>query len=208
MKKGKKIRRCLLLWGMTLFLAGCQIVEPEKRAYPLVIGLDWKEDIFQIYLGMARPAQSTGQGKEGGEQQYTGKNTLLLSGKNREEIQKLYDCTRELYLDPGHVQAVVFGNGLLRAERQLEAVLKTMEKDTSLGNSAYVFATENVENVMEQNGTTVESLGEFLTGIYEDRTVPEAPVTLGRMYRELHNEEEIPELPGIKVGEGQIYVEK
>lgn len=205
----KKNIRPLFLWGMVLFLSGCQIVEPEKRAYPLVVGLDRQRGAYQIYLGMAQLAQSTGQGKEGGEeQQGAGEGAVMLTGKTREEIQKLYDNTRELYLDPGHVQSVIFGKTLLEEEEYFLNVLKNMEKDTSLGNSAYAFVTEDVEAVMGENGVEVESLGEFLSGIYENRTYHEKPITLGKIYREMHNRGEIPRLPQVSADKGQIFVDK
>lgn len=207
-KKNKSVR-LLFLCGMVLLLSGCQIVEPEKRAYPLVVGLDRQQGEYQVYLGMAQLARSTGQGKEGGEeQQGAGEGAVLLTGKNREEIQKLYDNTRELYLDPGHVQSIIFGKTLLEEEEYFLNVLENMEKDTSLGNSAYAFVAEDVGAVMGENGVEVTSLGEFLSGIYENRTHQEKPTTLGNIYREMHNRGRIPRLPQVTADKGQIFVDK
>lgn len=206
-----KKRRGLLgmVFLLSLTLTGCQIVEPEKRAYPLVVGLDWQEGQYQVYLGMAQLASSTGQGKEGGEeQQGTGSGALLLAGDSQEEIQKLYDSTRELYLDPGHIQSVIFGKNLLEDQGRLSEVLGKMETNTSMGNSAYVFAADDVGAVLGENGTAVESLGQFLSGIYENRTQYEKPVILAGIYREMHNQGTIPRLPQVRVQEDQIYVDK
>lgn len=206
-----KKRRGLLgmVFLLSLTLTGCQIVEPEKRAYPLVVGLDWQEGQYQVYLGMAQLASSTGQGKEGGEeQQGTGSGALLLAGDSQEEIQKLYDSTRELYLDPGHIQSVIFGKNLLEDQERLSEVLGKMETNTSMGNSAYVFAADDVGAVLGENGTAVESLGQFLSGIYENRTQYEKPVILAGIYREMHNQGTIPRLPQVRVQEDQIYVDK
>lgn len=194
-------------WG--LFLTGCQVVEPEKRAYPLVVGMDWQGGEYQIYLGMAQLAESTGQGKEGGEeQQGNGSGALMLTGTSKEEILESYNSSRELYLDPGHVQAVIFGEGLVREEEGMIRVLQDMEGDTSLGNSAYVFGTKDVRNVFEQNGGQVQSLGEFLSGVYENRTGQRKPVVLSDLYREIHNQGKVSELPWITVGENQLSVDK
>lgn len=207
MKKRKGFLAMVFL--LSLALTGCQIVEPEKRAYPLVVGLDWQEGQYQVYLGMAQLSSSTGQGKEGGEeQQGTGTGALLLEGDSQEAIQKLYDSTRELYLDPGHIQSVIFGKGLLENPERLSGVLERMETNTSMGSSAYVFAAEDVGAVLGENGTAVESLGQFLSGIYENRTRYEKPVTLAGIYRDRHNQGTIPELPRIRVQEEQIYVDK
>lgn len=207
MKKRKGLLAMVFL--LSLALTGCQIVEPEKRAYPLVVGLDWQEGQYQVYLGMAQLSSSTGQGKEGGEeQQGTGTGALLLEGDSQEAIQKLYDSTRELYLDPGHIQSVIFGKGLLENPERLSGVLERMETNISMGSSAYVFAAEDVGAVLGENGTAVESLGQFLSGIYENRTRYEKPVTLAGIYRDRHNQGTIPELPRIRVQEEQIYVDK
>ena len=207
MKKRKGL--LVMVFLLSLALTGCQIVEPEKRAYPLVVGLDWQEGQYQVYLGMAQLSSSTGQGKEGGEeQQGTGTGALLLEGDSQEAIQKLYDSTRELYLDPGHIQSVIFGKGLLENPERLSGVLERMETNISMGSSAYVFAAEDVGAVLGENGTAVESLGQFLSGIYENRTRYEKPVTLAGIYRDRHNQGTIPELPRIRVQEEQIYVDK
>lgn len=198
-----------IFFPLGLFLTGCQVVEPEKRAYPLVVGMDWQGGEYQIYLGMAQLAESTGQGKEGGEEQPgNGSGALELTGISKEEILESYNSSRELYLDPGHVQAVVFGEGLVCEEERMIRVLQEMEGDTSLGNSAYVFGTKDVRNVFEKNGGQVQSLGEFLSGIYENRTSRRKPLALSDIYREIHNRGKVPGLSWITAGENQLFVDK
>lgn len=190
-------------------LSGCQIIEPEKRAFPLVVGIDWQQGEYRIYLGMAQLAVSTGQGKEGREdQQGDEEGALLLTGTSQEEIMEIYNKTQELYLDPGHVQAVIFGNGILREKEQMVHVLEKMETEVSLGNSAYVFGTEDMKTVMGINGNQVESLGKYLSGIYENRTEDIHPITLSQMYRELHNQGKILQIPEITMDGGELIIEK
>ena len=57
-------------------------------------------------------------------------------------------------------------------------------------------------------GVVVTSLGEFLSGIYENRTHQEKPMTLGNIYREMHNRGRIPRLPQVTADKGQIFVDK
>ena len=61
MKKRKGLLAMVFL--LSLALTGCQIVEPEKRAYPLVVGLDLQEVQYHVYLGMAQLSSSTVQCK-------------------------------------------------------------------------------------------------------------------------------------------------
>ena len=186
----------MCLTGMVLVLGGCQIVEPEKRAYPLVIGLDKRSEEYQVSLGMAQLAVSTGQEKEGGEEQNNdSQQMILLMGSSQEEIMDEYNRTRELYLDPGHVQVIIFGKELLKDSEGMEKILAGMEKENSLGNSAFVFQANDPEQIVEMNGTEIESLGQYLTGIYENRPEKQQPVLLSDVYMMYHRKESLEIIP-------------
>ena len=186
----------LCLAGMVLFLGGCQIVEPEERAYPLVIGLDKRLEEYQVSLGMAQLAVSTGQEKEGGDEQNNDSQQMIfLTGSSQEEIMDEYNRTRELYLDPGHVQVIIFGKELLKDSEGMEKILAGMEKENSLGNSAFVFQANDPEQIVEMNGTEIESLGQYLTGIYENRPEKQQPVLLSDVYLMYHRKESLEKIP-------------
>ena len=207
LKKGKREKTAIFLC-VVLLLSGCQTVEPEKRAYPLVVGIDWKEGEYEIILSMAQLAESTGQGKTGGEGQTGDASGIFLRGQNKQEIMNIYNSREQLYLDPGHIQAVVFGENIIRNPYVLREVLMTMEKEHSLGNSASVFAAVHMKEVFDTQKTKEESLGKFLTGIYENRIDGEKPVTLAQIYRKIHNEGMISELSWLKVEQNGIFVDK
>lgn len=186
----------MCLAGIVLFLGGCQIVEPEKRAYPLVIGLDKRSEEYQVSLGMASLAVSTGQEKEGGEEQNNDSQQMIfLTGSSQEEIMDEYNRTRELYLDPGHVQVVIFGKKLIKDSEGMEKILEGMEKENSLGNSAFVFLANDPKQIVEMNGTEIESLGQYLTGIYENRPEKQQPVLLSDVYLMYHRKESMEKIP-------------
>lgn len=75
---------------------GCQGVEPEKRAYPLVMAFDWEEGQYRVIYGMANLAVSTGQGKSAQDTSAGGQQTILFEGKNMEEIVALYNEPRNI----------------------------------------------------------------------------------------------------------------
>lgn len=208
LKKGRKEKIVSLFLCFLLTVSGCQMVEPEKRAYPLVAGIDWQEGEYQIILSMAQLAESTGQGKTGGEGQAEDQSGVVLKGSNKEEILKAYHRQEQLYLDPGHIQAVVFGKNIMGVPGRLEETLLCMEKDHSLGNSLSVFAAEDLNQVFDRKSSKEESLGKFLTGIYENRISGKKPVTLSQVYRKLHNEKRIRALPKLLVEENGIVVDK
>ena len=79
--------------GLAL-LTSCQVVEPEKRAYPQVIGIDWQEEEenYIVWLHMASLTEDTGQSKQSGETQ-PGKE-LYFTGSDAQEIRAAYEATR------------------------------------------------------------------------------------------------------------------
>lgn len=75
-----------LSWGLRL-LTSCQVVEPEKRAYPQVIGIDWQEEEenYIVWLHMASLTEDTGQSKQSGETQ-SGKELYFTGSDDRRSV--------------------------------------------------------------------------------------------------------------------------
>ena len=108
------------------------------------------------------------------------------------------------------MQAVVLGKRLLSSEDASSYIFQYMEDNTVLGKSAYLFQTEDPDALMKLNGTTVDSLGDYLTGLYENRTgiQTERPLTLENFFYTWNNYDELPAIPEILVKDGQIILEK
>ena len=106
-RTGVKLLFCLLVSGF-VFLIACQAVEPEKRAYPQVIGIDWQkeEQRYTVWMHMASLAEDTGQRKQSAETQPG--NELYFTGSDGAQIHTAYEATREQYLDIGHVKAIIW----------------------------------------------------------------------------------------------------
>ena len=193
-----------LLFGMAVLglalLTSCQVVEPEKRAYPQVIGIDWQEEEenYIVWLHMASLTEDTGQSKQSGETQ-SGKE-LYFTGSDAQEIRAAYEATREQYLDIGHVKAVVFGASLQENGETFKKVLNGMEAESSLGNSPW-----ELEETVEKQEL---SLGDFLTGLYENRTdvSAQSPVKLADLYRAFHKNMVLPEIPAIEIDKSIVKV--
>ena len=151
-----------LLFGMAVLglalLTSCQVVEPEKRAYPQVIGIDWQEEEenYIVWLHMASLTEDTGQSKQSGETQ-PGKE-LYFTGSDAQEIRAAYEATREQYLDIGHVKAVVFGASLQENGETFKKVLNGMEAESSLGNSPCIFTTDSLGCICTVAGETCRLL--------------------------------------------------
>lgn len=201
-----------LLFGMAVLglalLTSCQVVEPEKRAYPQVIGIDWQEEEenYIVWLHMASLTEDTGQSKQSGETQ-PGKE-LYFTGSDAQEIRAAYEATREQYLDIGHVKAVVFGASLQENGDTFKKVLNGMEAESSLGNSPCIFTTESLGELAETVEEQELSLGNFLTGLYENRTdiSAQSPVKLADLYRAFHKNMVLPEIPVIEIDKSIVKV--
>lgn len=191
---------------MTVILTGCTGVEPEKREYPQVMGVDYRAGNYEITYAMPNMAAATGQDKAGGGSQ---SETKIFRGRTMEEIMEQYNKTQEKYLDLGHVQILIMGNNLIR-EEQWEYILENLKKDTTLGEDMYVFQTEDVQAVMDYNGSQTDSLGNYLIGIYENRPYFQGGkgVSLRRVYKGWYENGNLEKLPYIGINEeGYLSVE-
>ena len=194
----------LLGVGVIVQLCGCSGIEPEKRRYPLAMGVDWSEGEFQVFYAMPDLPSSTGQQKqeEGGDT-----SVLSFADPSLCEIQRLYDKSQDKYLDVGHLEVLVLGPGLLEG-RRWESFLEFMKSDPLVGEDMYVFEGENVDNLMNLNQSLGTSLGQYLTGIYENRLEgrERKGVTLKEVYYFWYEENRLPELPTLMEENGKIQV--
>lgn len=184
----KKRIICILIIAI-LMLTGCAGVEPERRAFPQVISIDCLEDQYLVSFGMANLPEQTGQQKSDPEAD-TGL-VRIYKGANMDDVIRQYNKSQEYYLDWGHVQVVIFGSGILRNQQALQQMLGVLEDNVLIGENAYAFSAENPEDIMKVNGTSVESLSNYLVGIYKNRPVPQEKkmLTLKQMFYAWHNED-------------------
>ena len=103
--RGQKKRRkktasaVAVLMVFILSCTGCAGIEPEKRMYPLAMGVDVSEGEYILTYAMPDLPRATGQGKE----EEDGNQTLQVRGKSFEEIKSRYERSQEKYLDIGHL---------------------------------------------------------------------------------------------------------
>lgn len=191
--------------GMCLLLGGCAGIEPEKRMYPLALGIDGDQEGFTLTYAMADLKKATGQEKteEGGSE-----GALSITGKDFEEIEEIYNRSQEKYLDMGHLQVLVLGDRLIR-ERQWGRVLEYLSREPFVGENVYVFRTEETEKVTAWSGGGGRSLGEYLTGLLENRTAGQKRrgVTLRQVYHQWYKDGTLPELPRIILEKDRIQVQ-
>ncbi len=97
--------------SVSLFMSGCgAAVEPEKRMYPMALGVDASEEGICLTYGMPDLSESTGQEK---------RKKMAVPGFCRSVVlispglEKMYDQSQEKLLDMGHLQVLVMGRTLV-----------------------------------------------------------------------------------------------
>lgn len=206
----KKVLTALsaVLLGIFL-LAGCGGVGPEERAYPLTVFIDRVPEGYQVIYDMADLSQMTGQNKESGDGENEGGTGTVYTAASLEKIRALYDRSSEYELDVGHVKAVVFGTGLLTEKEYVETVMDWLEESRDLGRNALVFRTEQPSEIMKKRGELGDSVGVFLSGLYENREKKiRRPVTLDDVFYRWYNDRELPELPLIRPTDQGIEIDE
>ncbi len=202
----KKIRKTttVVLMICLLTLSGCAGIEPEKRMYPLALGVEQSENGWKFIYGMPELPSAEGQEKE-----ETGNSTLAITGVDFETIEKIYDRSQEKYLDMGRLQVLILKNDLTQSDRWSE-LLSYLEKEPLIGENVYVFRTENLTELMDWNkeGT---SIGEYLPRLLENR-IPDQEkngTTLRQVYHQWYENGTLPGIPEIILqnGEIQVYLE-
>lgn len=209
--KGKERRRkcaAKMLSGAllaTMFLSGCgYAVEPEKRAYPLALGVDAAEEGIRVTYGMPDLSQSTGQekGEEDG-----GAHVLQISGSDFYEIEQRYEHSQQKFLDMGHLQVLILGREILEDGRW-QMVLAHLKSEPFVGEDLYVFQTENAQEILAWQGEDNSSVGEYLTGMIENRMSGQRmqTVTLRDVFYEWYQNGVLPELPQVFLEQESLRV--
>lgn len=188
-----------------LLLGGCgAAVEPEKRMYPMALGVDASPEGICFTYGMPDLSRSTGQGKE---EEDGGARVLQISGTDFLQIEKIYDQSQEKLLDMGHLQVLVIGRELVEDGRW-RMVLDYLKQEPFTGEDLYVFEAENAGEILEWHGEDNSSAGEYITGLIRNRISREniTAVTLRELFYEKYREDKILRLPMVEIRKESLEV--
>ena len=206
--RGQKKRRkktasaVAVLMVFILSCTGCAGIEPEKRMYPLAMGVDVSEGEYILTYAMPDLPRATGQGKE----EEDGNQTLQVRGKSFEEIKSRYERSQEKYLDIGHLQILILSQDLTETDMWKD-FFEYLREEPLAGENIYVFQTQEPEKLLgwKEGGTSV---GEYITGFMENRMDREQKngVTLRQVYYQWYQNGTLKKLPKITLSEDQIQV--
>lgn len=203
---GKKLMLTAALLPAIL-LCACGVAL-EDRIFPLSMGVEYQEGEYQVYYGIPDLSGVTGQEKEKGGQNADEK-AAAYTGVSMEDAEHAFLSSQENYLDTGHVKVLLLGPGILGDEKALGKLLGYLEEKPSVSGNIYVFSCDDIPGVMALDGGAVESLGNYLTGIVENR--PESKsgeqADLQGFYNAWHNGEKWPVLQKVRAHKDKVAVE-
>ena len=202
LKRRRRTAAALLLVSL-LGLTGCAAIEPEKRMYPLALGVDVSEQGFSMTYGMPDLPQATGQEKP---EENGSIPVLSITGKDFQEIGEIYDRSQEKYLDISHIQVILLGNSLMESGKWRE-LFSYLKEDPFMGENVYLFRTEDPEAVLSWDSKG-SSVGAYLTGLLENRLPGQqkSGVTLRQAYHQWYQDGTLVSLPLIVLEEEGIQV--
>ncbi|MDO4307682.1 MAG: GerAB/ArcD/ProY family transporter [Eubacteriales bacterium] len=204
--KGRRKKKAAAAAALSvmLFLSGCAGVEPEKRMYPLALGADTTDEGFVLTYGMPDLPQATGQDKQEEEGSVS---ALTITGADFGQIEASYNRSQEKYLDMGHLQVLILGNRIA-GDGNWTVLLDYLEQEPFVGENVYVFRTENPKEILEWKNGKGTSIGEYLTGLMENRMSGQQKqgVTLREVYHQRYHSGEMPQLPEIRINGTEIEV--
>ena len=187
---------------LMLVCTGCAGIEPEKRMYPLAMGIDTDGSEYIITYGMPDLPRATGGGKaEEGDT-----SVLTIHGNSFDSIEKSYERTQEKYLDIGHLQILVIGRHLTETDKWKE-FMEYLKEEPLAGENIYVFQAENPEELLKwSDGGT--SFGEYVTGLIENRMEKDRKkgITLRQVYYQWYQRGVLQKLPEITMHDDEIQV--
>ena len=200
MRPGKKSRLkktaalvCVL--GLLTVLGGCAGIDPEKRLYPLAMGIDRTGEEYTVSFGIPRLPQATGQSSP----EEDSSSYLAFTGSTFEEIREAYDRSQEKYPDLGHLQVLLLGKGILE-NGELDPVFDYLRQDPMVGETVYLFYTQDPSEILKWQGMSGTSVGEYLAGILENRMHEkgEKGVTLREACHQFYETGTLRELPEVR----------
>lgn len=202
-RKKRTAEISVFLLALILGISGCAGMEPEKRMYPLALGINVEEGEYVISYGMPDLPQANGQGANEKE---NSASVLTIRGNDFTQIQNVYKNTQEKYLDIGHLQVIILGKNLMDSG-QWKEFLKYLKQEPLVGENIYLFCAEDPKEILmwDSNGTSV---GKYLTGLLENQSIAQTKrgVTLRQVYDQWYQVGSLKELPEIILSEDQIQI--
>ena len=134
-------------------------------------------------------------------------SVLMITGADFDELEEKYEKSQEKYLDMGHLQVLILSDRLLENERW-QVLLDYLKEEPFVGENVYVFRAEDPREILEWEGGSGTSVGEYLVGILENRVSGQEKkgVTLREVYQQRYLTGGMRILPKVRLSGTELEV--
>lgn len=194
--KGKRtvIHGVLLLLSI-LLLSGCSTAELENRKFPLTMGVDKREESCQIsykFQDLSAVANENADSPSGTD--FFIEDQDFFTG-----ISKYANATNKI-MDYNHMKALVLSEDFAEDKEALDNFLQVCKKESLISRNTLLFFADDAAEILSLDQNLDTSIGSYLEEMIESREdykLKDA-VTLGDLYNDLENREQLLLIPVLK----------
>lgn len=199
------VRNILILvtCASALTLTGCaDKTEIEDRNFIQAVGVDYKEDKYEVYYILPDLQELTGQGTTDPEDL-----VVNLEGTNFSRVEEKYNLRFNKRLDFSHLKAIIIGHELAMNKEALTELNQYVQDKYEIGKNVLVFlAGDNAKGIIDLNGSLEGGVGEYLDRLYRINLSnrDKENVTMGDLIRGMDNGNESVRVPIIKALDNRL----
>ncbi len=203
--KGRKALYGAAILGISLLYGGCSTMELENRQFPLAMGIDIKEDSclvsfkFQDLSGIADQNADA----PGGTDFYIEDKDFFTG------ITKYANDSNKM-MDYNHMKALVLSEEFAEDTESLQNFLQICNKESLIARNTLLFFAKDAAEILLLDQNLDIAIGAYLEEMVESRedySLKDA-VTLGDLYNDMANEEQLLLIPVLEDSGGLPVIRK
>lgn len=201
--KQKKYRAVSALLIFCLLFTGCwDKIEINQRSFVVALGIDLKDDLYQVTYATPNLPVLTGQGGNGE------KNFIKeTQGKTILEANKMFNNISDLKLTFDHTKIIALGKDMLKSKSKLKGFLDYIDRSSQYAQSLTIVATEgSAKDLLESSPNSDQPTGVFINQMFTQSLadVSNEKVSFNNFVSALEDSKGNAKLPLIKYKDGEI----
>lgn len=192
-----------LVTGSSFFLSGCSTKELENRNFPMIMGVDKKDDGYQItyeFQNLETVADQNVKNKN--------KMSFFVEGESLEKCFLLQEKQSSRMIDFNHLKVIVLSEEFMQSE-EYEDFLSLCQKKEILGRNVYMFLSDTPDEIVNAKQYLGENPGNYLEELMEKKENKEQIVMLGDLCNDYYNKTTTRVIPRVElVDEFLVLIEQ
>lgn len=197
--KGRKVMTGIFFCCAAMLFSGCSTQELENRQFPLAMGVDQTGDSCQISytfqdLSAVADENADAQGSTG----------FFIEDKDFFTGISQYANQTNKVMDYNHMKALILSESFVEDQEALSNFLQICAKEELIARNTLLFFAENAAQILTLDENLDSAIGAYLEEMMESREdyKLESAVTLGDLYNEAQNREQLLLVPVLKEAGG------